>query len=130
MLPFRQIKETCIYSHDLDRAEKYYEQVLGLPKIGKVEGRHVFFRAGGSVLLIFNPEATAVDPKLPAHNGEGRIHLAFEVTGDQYELTKAQLIQRGVKIIREETWHAGFKSFYFRDPDGHLLEVVEAGMWD
>ena len=33
-------------------------------------------------------------------------------------------------MIHEETWRAGVKSFYFHDPDGHVLEVVPKGMWD
>ena len=44
-----QILETCIYVDDLDKAEKFYCEILGLELIRKTEGRHLFFRLGRSV---------------------------------------------------------------------------------
>jgi catechol 2,3-dioxygenase-like lactoylglutathione lyase family enzyme len=40
------VVETGIYVDDLDRAETFYRDVLGLALIGKEPGRHVFFRVG------------------------------------------------------------------------------------
>ena len=50
--------EAALYVDDLDRAEAFYRDVLALEVIGKEPGRHVFFRAGEGVLLIFNPAST------------------------------------------------------------------------
>jgi hypothetical protein len=39
-------------------------------------------------------------------------------------------MNKGIDIEHEQEWPGNFKSFYFRDPDKHLLEVVQTGMWD
>ncbi|MFC0658001.1 VOC family protein [Mongoliitalea lutea] len=50
-MKFTQIKEVCLYISDLDVAEDFYGDVLEMPVISKVEGRHIFFRCGTSVLF-------------------------------------------------------------------------------
>lgn len=56
------ILEAALYTDDLAAAEAFYTGVLGLEVLGKVEGRHVFFRCGAGVVLVFAPRATAVPP--------------------------------------------------------------------
>jgi catechol 2,3-dioxygenase-like lactoylglutathione lyase family enzyme len=124
-----QIKETCLYVADLERTRAFYTGQLGLPLISLVAGRHAFFRAGSSVLLCFLPEVTRLEPVLPPHFAHGPQHLAFEVPQADYEATKATLAAKGIAIIHEQEWAGGFRSFYFHDPDGHVLEVVPVGMW-
>jgi catechol 2,3-dioxygenase-like lactoylglutathione lyase family enzyme len=126
---FNQIKETCIYTDDLERAEKFYTEILGLELIDRGEGRYVFFRAGTSVLLIFNPAATAIQTGIPAHDGQGRLHFAFETEKSAYEDCKKELTGKGIIISHEHQWKNG-RSFYFNDPDGHVLEIIEGnGIW-
>jgi len=125
-----QIKETCLYTKNLHRAEEFYSHILGLEKIVSAQNRHVFFRVGSSVLLIFNPEVTRNEKDLPPHFGSGKMHVAFEVKQEDYISTREKILSKGVKIIHEQDWPGGFKSFYFSDPDEHLLEIVESGMWD
>jgi catechol 2,3-dioxygenase-like lactoylglutathione lyase family enzyme len=90
----------------------------------------VFFRAGTSVLLIFNPDVTKVEKDLPPHFGNGKIHIAFEVNKEDYKSMREKTLSKGIKIIHEQNWPGGFQSFYFLDPDEHVLEVVERGMWE
>lgn len=125
-----KIKETCIYIKNLDQTQTFYQQVLGLPLIAKKPGRHVFFRAGMSVLLCFLPEASKQESELPPHYATGPAHLAFEVTVEEYEEWKSKVSSAGIVIIHEQVWREKFLSFYFHDPDGHLLEIVQEGMWD
>ncbi|HXA01079.1 MAG TPA: VOC family protein [Cytophagaceae bacterium] len=125
-----QIKETCIYVRDLDITEKFYRETFGFELISKVPGRHVFFRAGSSVLLCFNPEKTKEDTSLPPHFGYGTTHLAFEVEPAEYESSKTKILEKNISIIHEQVWKPGIHSFYFHDPDGHVLEIVPKGMWD
>ena len=126
----RQIKETCLYVADLDRTQHFYHHLLGLPLIGRVEGRHVFFRAGSSVLLCFIAAKTAVDTQLPPHGSSGPGHLAFEVEAVEYERWKAHLQETGITVEYEQEWRQGQRSCYFRDPDEHLLEMVTSGLWE
>jgi|SRR5690606_4278339 catechol 2,3-dioxygenase-like lactoylglutathione lyase family enzyme len=125
-----QIKETCLYIFDLDKAEDFYCRLLGFPIISKVEGRHIFFRCGTSVLLCFLPEITKAETTLPPHFAAGKQHLAFEVGRIDYVNTKEKLIYEGVEITHLQKWTAELESFYFEDPFGHVLEVVPTGIWE
>ncbi len=128
---FSQIKETCIYVQDLNKTKEFYNGVLGLPVISFREDRHVFFRAGSSVLLCFLPEVTRQEKKLPPHFGSGEIHFALEaIDKNAYEQAKKILLQAGIPIEHETSWKGGKKSFYFRDPDRNLVEIVEKGIWE
>ena len=118
-----------MYVKDLEKTYQFYHSKLGFPLISRVEGRHVFFNAGKSVLLCFIAEATAVDETLPPHHGSGNLHLAFEVEPSDYEPTKEKLVHLGIEITHEQTWKESLKSFYFNDPDGHVLEIVPIGLW-
>jgi catechol 2,3-dioxygenase-like lactoylglutathione lyase family enzyme len=124
-----QIKETCLYVADLARTSAFYAGLLGFPLISRVEGRHVFFRVGTSVLLCFLPEVTKAETALPPHFAYGPQHLAFEVACEQYETTKRALMAKHIEIIHEHEWPGDICSCYFLDPDGHVLEIVQVGMW-
>lgn len=126
---FTQIKETSLYVKDLDKTEAFYSGKLGLKVIGKTEGRHVFFKAGSSVLLCFNADATKQEENLPGHFGEGNLHVAFEVPHEKYEEIKAEILSADIEIEYEQQWSDNYRSFYFRDPDQHSIEIVPAGMW-
>lgn len=129
-MTIRQIKETCLYVNDLEASKKFYNGKLGLEVITKVENRHIFFRAGSSVLLCFLPEATRTESSLPPHFASGHIHLAFEVSAEEYDLWKEKIQRENIEIIQEQSWGKRLKSFYFRDPDGHLLEIIPVGIWE
>ncbi len=126
----KQVKETCIYVSDLELTQNFYQKVLDFPIIAKKSGRHVFFRAGTSVLLCFLPEASSRETELPPHFAKGPAHLAFEVAVQEYEDWKQKVNLAGIDIIHEQSWGDRFLSFYFKDPDGHILEIVQEGMWD
>ncbi|MEK6476989.1 VOC family protein [Catalinimonas sp. 4WD22] len=125
-----QIKENCLYVSDLLRTRHFYKEVIGLELISFVEGRHVFFRAGRSVLLCFLPEVTKQEETLPPHFAYGQQHLAFEVSQSEYEEWKKKLTDQNIKIVHEQHWKENLYSFYFYDPDQHVLEIIPPGIWE
>jgi catechol 2,3-dioxygenase-like lactoylglutathione lyase family enzyme len=126
-----KIKETCLYVSDLAQVLPFYRDVLGLPLISYVPGKHLFFRAGASVLLLFNPEDSREKISPPPHYGGGAQHFAFEVHRSDYKKTKEEIQSKGIDIIDSVPWQHGMESFYFKDPAGNILEVVpDAGIWD
>ncbi|HSJ67150.1 MAG TPA: VOC family protein [Anditalea sp.] len=127
---FTQIKETCIYINDLDLAEKFYHGILELPIISKVEKRHIFFRCGTSVLLCFNPEETKYEQNLPPHYAVGKQHIAFEVKQEDYGNTLKKFKDHGIVITHVQKWKDDKESFYFEDPFGHVLEIIQDGIWE
>ncbi len=130
-MEFLRIKETCLYVKDLEQAKKFYHGLLGLPVIAYVEDKHLFLRAGQSVLLLFNPDDSRLKSSPPAHFGGGKQHFAFEVRQADYNLSKGEIEKRGIEILDEVTWKGGKKSFYFNDPEGNVIEILpEGGIWD
>lgn len=129
-IQLQQIKETCLYISDLEQSRKFYEGKLSLPVIGVAEHRHIFFRAGSSVLLCFIAETSLQSANLPPHGAYGKQHIAFQVAAPAYDAYKEEIRSSGITITHEEIWPNGLKSFYFEDPDGHVLEVVPEGLWE
>jgi catechol 2,3-dioxygenase-like lactoylglutathione lyase family enzyme len=124
------IVETGIYADDLDRAEAFYRDVLGLTVLGREEGRHVFFQAGSrQVLLIFNAHTTLQGGVLPPHGATGPGHFAFGVPAGSLERWRTRLAEHGVAIEKEITWPRGGQSLYFRDPAGNSVEILTPGVW-
>ncbi len=125
-----RIKETCIYVTNLQETKHFYSDLLGLPLISLVEERHVFFKAGESVLLCFIAEKTLTEKLLPPHGASGSVHFAFEVSGDDYAPALEKVQSGKIEVLHQHVWPNKKRSFYFHDPDGNLVEVVEEGLWD
>jgi catechol 2,3-dioxygenase-like lactoylglutathione lyase family enzyme len=128
------ILETALYADDLDRAEDFYGRVLGLAKITRAGNRHVFFRCGRGVLLIFNPvetEKPAVAGQLPVppHGARGPGHLCFRADATEIAAWRKRLVAEAIAIEAEIEWPGGGQSIYFRDPAGNSLEFAESRIW-
>jgi catechol 2,3-dioxygenase-like lactoylglutathione lyase family enzyme len=131
--PFVQpltVLETSLYSDDLAAAEAFYGDVLDLPLHSRQAGRHVFFRCGDAMLLLFDPAATALEAgDVPTHGATGPGHAAFSVGDDDLEVWRAKLEERGVEIEASIEWPNGGRSIYFRDPAGNSLELITRRAW-
>ncbi|MFU0507901.1 VOC family protein [Pseudaminobacter sp. NGMCC 1.201702] len=129
------ILESALYVTDLDAAEAFYGKVMGLERIARVEGRHVFFRCGNGVLLLFNAEATKVPPEagarlpVPPHGTIGDGHLCFAASADEIERWRARLEAESIAVEADFEWPNGGRSIYFRDPSGNSLEFAEPRIW-
>ena len=125
-----RILETCLYVDDLAAAEKFYQRILNVEPFSRVKHRHVFFRFGESMLLLFNPIETAkAVGNVPTHGAHGPGHVAFAITRDQIELCRRLLQENGIAIEAEITWPSGGQSIYFRDPAGNSVEFATVQVW-
>lgn len=127
----QRVLETCLYVDDLEAAEKFYGEVLGCELHSRMAGRHVFFRCGDGMLLLFRPQASEMghESKAPAHGAYGPGHLAFAASAGELEEWMRRLQAAGVPIETVIEWPAGGRSFYFRDPAGNSLEFAEPRIW-
>ncbi len=131
------VVETVLYVDELGRAVEFYREVLGLRAMEGDEVRFQAFDAGaaGRVLLLFKRGAT-LEPTpvsggvIPPHDGSGPVHVGFGIAAEAYEAWCERLGECGVKIESEGTWERGGRSLYFRDPDGHLVELITPGIWE
>ncbi|MCU1274093.1 MAG: glyoxalase [Bryobacterales bacterium] len=126
--------ETGIYVDDVPRAAEFYRRIF---EFSQLEGDDRFCAlsvAGRDVLLIFKKGGTLkplVMPSgvMPPHDGSGQQHFAFSVPASDLPAWEQRLEQNGVAIESRVTWPRGGRSIYFRDPDGHLVELVTPGCW-
>lgn len=129
-----QILESALYVDDLDAAEAFYGDVLGLEKIARGGNRHLFYRCGPGVLLLFNPAETEIpftvdQLPVPPHGARGPGHLCFKADADELDVWRARLEAAGIAIESDMDWPQGGRSIYFRDPAGNSLEFTEARIW-
>jgi catechol 2,3-dioxygenase-like lactoylglutathione lyase family enzyme len=132
--PPLSILETVLYAHDLAAIEAFYRRVLGLEPAVAVPNRHVFYRCGDQMLLIFNPSVTrhpAAPGALPVppHGMEGHSHVCFRVSAEDLAIWRSKLATLGIEIEADFEWPKGGRSIYFRDPAGNCLEFAEARIW-
>ena len=129
-----RILETALYAANLAETADFYERVLGLERFAEAEGRHVFFRAGEQVLLLFDPEATQRPPApdslpVPPHGATGPGHVCFAATAAGIAGWVAHLAKHRVSIEADFEWPQGGRSIYFRDPAGNSVEFAEPRIW-
>ncbi|MGB3274527.1 MAG: VOC family protein [Xanthobacteraceae bacterium] len=134
MPAIRGVLETAIYVDDLARTRSFYEDVMGLRPM-HADGRMIAYDAGpGSAFLVFgrgasNHRTVLPSGAIPAHDGQGPLHFAFSIAQAELAAWEAHLAQAHVAIEDRVRWPRGGVSIYFRDPDGHLVELATPGLW-
>lgn len=127
--------ESALYAEDLDAAAAFWTGIIGLPQIGHAPGRHVFFRCGGQILLVFDPRATIQPPgpdarlPVPPHGAQGAGHFCMAAAPEMIGAWKTYLQSKGVAIEADLDWPKGGRSIYFRDPAGNSIEIADPAIW-
>jgi catechol 2,3-dioxygenase len=103
---------------DLDRAEAFYRDVLGLERVHEEWDPPRVLASGGSGMALF-PAGMHDDAVVGA---PGILHFAFRVDRDAFEAAQDELSERGIEFRFSD--HGVAHSVYFSDPDGHQLELT------
>lgn len=108
--------------------------MFGFPHLFKNESLVALDVASRSVLLLFKRGGSAKPQKtpggtIPAHDGQGPLHMAFSIERGALEAWKRWLEEKRVPIEGRMDWPLGGVSVYFRDPDQNLLELVTPKVW-
>jgi catechol 2,3-dioxygenase-like lactoylglutathione lyase family enzyme len=124
------VLETCLYAENLEECARFYERVVGLEPFSRADGRHVFFRCGPGVFLLFDPARTSRSGgDVPPHGARGPGHVAFSVLPTALEAWRERLAALDVPVEAEVTWPNGGESLYVRDPAGNSVELATPGIW-
>lgn len=129
------VLETSLCVDDLEAAEQFYSKVFGLEKHSSQPGRHVFFRCGAGMLLLFNAAATSHPGHIvnggliPPHGTTGAGHVALKIHQAEIAAWRTRLVESNVAIESEVNWPEGGYSLYFRDPAGNSLELATPRLW-
>ena len=120
---------------DVARAADFYHNLFGFPVLLSKERIAALDVEGKQILLLFKHGASSEPMNmpggvLPPHDGEGTSHVAFAIQKSDMEPWERWLHEQDVEVESEVEWERGGRSLYFRDPDGHLLELVTPGVWE
>ena len=110
---------------DLKVAERFYEEKLGLHRVGGAPDAAVVYESGGSTLCVYRSEFAGTN------KGTAALWEVEDVPG-----TVAELKSKGVPfehydnlpgLTRKGDIHLadGFKVAWFKDPDGNILSVQD-----
>jgi len=129
-----RILETALYVADLQISRAFYQGLMGFDCFMHDERMCALGVPGGGVLLLFRRHGSAQPSRtpfgvIPQHDGLGVQHLAFAIRGEDLESWEAHLLAQDIAVESRITWPRGGTSLYFRDPDGHSLEVATPGLW-
>ena len=105
------------WSSDINRAVRFYEDVVGLPLVRRDNGNWAVFDAGPVHLALHGAiEGRPVRP--------GGATAVFKV--DDLDRARADLEQRGAAFEEHVGEVQGFARFAsFHDPDGNVVQIIE-----
>ena len=108
---------------DVEEAAKWYADVLGFKRRyeGMWDGIPTFIGKGNTAIALFPARGGDSKPAGPA-SAIKMLHLAFRANSDGFVAAKKELKKRGIKFEFQD--HEISHSIYFRDPDGHQLEIT------
>ena len=125
-----EILETCLYVDDLDEAERFYGEILGLEFVSRQNDRHVFWKCGNRMLLLFDPTRGAgvrvgdAPSRLPGNRARGVCGPRQRDCGMDVASENARRDHRTYRGMA-----TGWASVYFRDPAGNSLELASPKIW-
>ncbi|HEY6333783.1 MAG TPA: VOC family protein [Blastocatellia bacterium] len=119
--PIPTLVNTCLITNDVNRLVGFYEPVLGL-KADRPGNDYAEFHTGAGVLAIFSAEAQEKYIPGAAQAAQNRsLVLEFRVTDVDGEYSRLKtFVKNWTKLPTTQPW--GTRSFYFRDPDGNLVD--------
>jgi len=123
MFELEGIDHVALSVRDVERSAQWYIEVLGFERRhdGMWNGVPTFIGTGTTAIALF-PARTS-NSKTAAHRDEIKIlHLAFRADHKSFLAAQEEFKRRGVKFYFQD--HEICRSIYFRDPDGHELEIT------
>jgi catechol 2,3-dioxygenase-like lactoylglutathione lyase family enzyme len=117
------IDHVAMSVRDVERSAQWYMDVLGFERRhqGMWEGIPIFIGKGTTSLALF--PVTSNERSTSSSRGDVRmLHLALRANRKNFLAAQEELKRRGIKFGFQD--HEISHSIYFRDPDGHKLEIT------
>ncbi len=125
MLAFHHLAIQCA---DLERCERFYSEVLGLPVLrrwpleGEGRDRAVWLAVGGTEaagFLALERAGAAPEPR-PWRDGRPGLHLvALQIAPGEQAGWEERLAAAGVEVVHRTRW-----TIYFLDPEGNRVGLT------
>ena len=106
---------------NIEQSAQWYIDVLGFERLhdGMWNGVPIFIGLGTTAIALFPANQ---EPKTSPHREIRMLHLAFRANRENFLGAQRELEKRGIKFEFQD--HEIAQSIYFRDPDGHQLEIT------
>ncbi len=126
LLQSANIGAITMFTEDLDRAKRFYQDVFGFPVAWEDDNSAVFKLDNTIINLLKIPAAhELIDPGIVAGPDAGaRFQLTVGV--DDVDAVCAELASRGVQLLNgpmNRPW--GIRTASFTDPSGHIWEIAQ-----
>jgi catechol-2,3-dioxygenase len=124
MLTLERIDHIAITVKDVESSLKWYKETLGLEQYyeGEWNGVPVMVGKCGTCIAIFKVKGENPLPSSAGKDTSAMIHLAFRADRINFEEAQTQLTDKNIRF--EFSDHKISHSIYFKDPDGHQLEIT------
>ena len=117
------IDHVAVGVREIERSAKWYIDVLGFERLyeGMWDGVPTFIGKGNTGIALF-PARSDAKSTSSSHRELRMLHLAFRANRGDFLAAQRELEERGIKFEFQD--HEISHSIYFRDPDGHQLEIT------
>jgi len=117
------IDHVAVGVREIERSAKWYIDVLGFERLyeGMWDGVPTFIGKGNTGIALF-PARSDAKSTSSSHRELRMLHLAFRANRGNFLAAQRELEERGIKFDFQD--HEISHSIYFRDPDGHQLEIT------
>ena len=117
------IDHVALAVRDVEQAANWYGDVLGFERRYEDvwNGIPTFIAKGNTAIALF-PLRNNDSPSARGTGRVGMLHLAFRANRENFLGAQQELKKRGIKFEFQD--HEISHSIYFRDPDGHELEIT------
>jgi catechol 2,3-dioxygenase-like lactoylglutathione lyase family enzyme len=115
---------------DIDRSRDFWREVVGAELVREYGGTSAVLSLSGTWLLLVTgggPTADKPDVTFAEPDDPGRVSHAMTFRVADCRATYDTLRGRGAEFLTPPVDHGYETRCFFRDPDGHLLELSQVG---
>jgi glyoxylase I family protein len=120
----RNFDYVVLLCRDMKQTRSFYKDVMGFP-LEFDSDRWVSFRVGATLLTLRPRGPAPAWDDGPAAPGSAAVQLAFRVPPPAVDACHAELVAKGVPIVRAPTdlpdWR--HRTLFFRDPEDNVIEI-------
>ena len=123
MFKIEALDHVALSVRDVERSAQWYAEVLGFKRLheDKWNGIPVFVGNGDAAIALF-PAREEVGSMSPDRAAVRTLHFAFRADRENFLRAQDELKKRAITFDFQN--HEISHSIYFRDPDGHQIEIT------